>query len=94
MIVHQIIDACLDVFHAVDSKFAVIQVHKFLAKAGGSAHVRRKHPDSLPQQSLIIAAKRRALLPFRAAMETHNVCARRALVLRSIQPSTQFQSIK
>ena len=94
MVVHQVIDASLDVLHAIDPQLAVIQIDKFLAKARRSAHVRSKHANPLCQQRLIIAAKWRALLPFWAAMKTNDVWSWSILVFGFVEPAAQLQSIK
>src|SRR5450432_3103540 len=94
MSVYQVVNTCLDVFYAVDSKFAIIQIHKLLAETRRSADIGREHPDSLRQQRLIIAAEWCPFLSFRSAMEADDIRSWSILILGFVQPAAQLQSIK
>src|SRR5262249_32663093 len=46
LIVHEIVDARLDVLHAVETQFAVIEVDELLSESRRTAHVGREYADA------------------------------------------------
>ena len=66
---HHMVDARLDVAHALEALVLVVQMHEGLAEACRSAHIGREDRDAVREQRLISAVEERPFLALRAAVE-------------------------